>query len=192
MRNEITPDEILSLPIIDLIDLPWKVFGDMLRSGRMIKNEHLVGLDHVFLMKILRFMKRDPDFEAIQEESDGLGRLMPVEIEDTLIMTNGGKNVMCNTRWRALEDLLDAMAEKHHYCNGSLKDMLYAKEILRFVRKHPGCTENSLLTDSELSVLHSSALRRNINLLEANDLLRVVLRQGDQLLYVVPRKRTKK
>ncbi|MDP2669306.1 MAG: hypothetical protein Q8P07_05780 [bacterium] len=81
--TNVTEEDILGLPICDLMRTSLKEFMPLFRKDKLPSDETMKGLDHILCFRILYVLDRDnPD--EIRSELDGLLRLVPHDRREEL------------------------------------------------------------------------------------------------------------
>lgn len=161
-----TPEDLLTLPIADLVEKEVDCFAVMMRADQLPQQEVLAALDEVLLKRVMRILHRRNDTGAWAAEIDDFRRLVPHERRDAV---DRGEKAWAS-RWDALCDLLAVAAEQHAAKQSHpVIRLAHGLQVLKALVRNRRCSQVEL---GKLSGLRPANLSRIVGLLEANELIR--------------------
>jgi hypothetical protein len=105
--NALRPEDLLSLPIVDLVECPWEAFFPLFQEDNVFEESHLEALDHALLLRVIRLRRQDPDVAALEWAITSLRQLVPVHLIERL----NARSKPWAARITALADLLDQLLQ---------------------------------------------------------------------------------
>ena len=145
----------------ELFELPLDACTPWLREDEPLSDRELEALDYVVRNQVARALGQRSSADALEELSDSIAALVPVEREEAMRPWV--------TRWRGMAAVLDARAASLDAQDvDEAMRMAHAPEIVKMVREEPGITQGVL---RERLALKPANLSRILGILEASELV---------------------
>lgn len=165
-ENALGPQELLALPLVDLVEMPLWQLGAVLRGKTLPADDVLEALDHVLRLRLVRILSRESDPSGLRSKLDDLRRLVPHQVRAKL----NTRRLPWSLRWLSFGDLLEVALESLESRDPqAIRQMAHCAEVLDRVGKQEGMSQVQLGGAMDLKPANIS---RILGILESNGLIR--------------------